>query len=68
MAKYGKLLLDENYSRRVEAVFLLNSSQVLVLLFGFNKGERFDDTQPQHNGIHLKQAAKSHTFIELLRA
>lgn len=44
------------------AVLLSRPSHVPVL-FGFCKGEIFYDTQPQDNGIDMKRAAKSHTFI-----
>lgn len=37
------------------------------VLFGFCRSEIFHDTQPQEKGIHMKRAAKSHTFVEPLR-
>lgn len=42
--------------------FLSNTSHDPVS-FGFCRSEIFYDTQPQENGIDMKRAAKSHTFI-----
>lgn len=41
---------------------LSNTSHV-PLSFGSCRSEIFYDTQPQENGIDMKRAAKSHTFI-----